>query len=74
MVDLRCCDFRWYSRDAEQFPLWRDYTTDRAGRHRKSSDNFLKFAMAFVQLDFGRTFVATDPDGHRLRVFVPAVA
>jgi len=64
MVDLRCCDFRWYSRDAEQFPLWRDYTTDRAGRHRKSSDNFLKFAMASVQMDFG----TTDPDGHRPRV------
>src|SRR5215204_792966 len=21
MADLRCCDFRWYSRDAEQLPL-----------------------------------------------------
>jgi predicted enzyme related to lactoylglutathione lyase len=27
-----------------------------------------------VQMDFGMTFVATDPDGHRLRVFVPAAA
>jgi predicted enzyme related to lactoylglutathione lyase len=27
-----------------------------------------------VQMDFGVTFVATDPDGHRLRVFVPAAA
>ena len=31
--------------------------------------------MAFVQepvdMDFGRTFVATDPDGHRLRAFTP---
>jgi predicted enzyme related to lactoylglutathione lyase len=25
-------------------------------------------------MDFGRTFVAFDPDGHRLRVFVPASA
>ncbi len=25
-----------------------------------------------VELDFGRTFVALDPDGHRLRVFSPA--
>jgi catechol 2,3-dioxygenase-like lactoylglutathione lyase family enzyme len=25
-----------------------------------------------VQLDFGYTFVATDPDGHRLRVFAPS--
>ena len=24
-----------------------------------------------VDLDFGRTFVALDPDGHRLRVFAP---
>jgi catechol 2,3-dioxygenase-like lactoylglutathione lyase family enzyme len=27
-----------------------------------------------VDLDFGRTFVALDPDGHRLRVFAPAPA
>jgi predicted enzyme related to lactoylglutathione lyase len=27
-----------------------------------------------VQMDFGYTFVATDPDGHRLRVFVPGAA
>jgi catechol 2,3-dioxygenase-like lactoylglutathione lyase family enzyme len=27
-----------------------------------------------VQMDFGHTFVASDPDGHRLRVFVPAAA
>ena len=39
-------------------------------RHAKSSDNFLKFAMASVQMDFG----TTDPDGHRPRVFVPVVA
>ncbi len=25
-----------------------------------------------VDLDFGRTFTASDPDGHRLRVFAPA--
>jgi predicted enzyme related to lactoylglutathione lyase len=25
-----------------------------------------------VTLDFGRTFLAADPDGHRLRVFCPA--
>ena len=28
----------------------------------------------FAELDFGRTFVALDPDGHRLRVFAPAGA
>jgi len=27
-----------------------------------------------VQMDFGYTFVAADPDGHRLRVFVPGAA
>ena len=27
-----------------------------------------------VDLDFGRTFVALDPDGHRLRVFKPREA
>jgi len=27
-----------------------------------------------VQMDFGNTFVAVDPDGHRLRVFVPGAA
>jgi hypothetical protein len=27
-----------------------------------------------VQMDFGTTFVATDPEGRRLRVFVPAAA
>lgn len=25
-----------------------------------------------IEMDFGRTFVALDPDGHRLRVFAPA--
>jgi catechol 2,3-dioxygenase-like lactoylglutathione lyase family enzyme len=27
-----------------------------------------------MQMDFGYTFVAADPDGHRLRVFVPGAA
>lgn len=29
-------------------------------------------AMAPTDLDFGRSFVALDPDGHRLRVYAPA--
>ncbi|QQP96776.1 VOC family protein [Lysobacter enzymogenes] len=32
----------------------------------------LSIAQAPVELDFGRSFVALDPDGHRLRVFAPA--
>ena len=34
----------------------------------------LRVAQAPVALDFGFTFVALDPDGHRLRVFAPAAA
>jgi catechol 2,3-dioxygenase-like lactoylglutathione lyase family enzyme len=32
----------------------------------------ITIAQAPSQMDFGRTFVALDPDGHRLRVFAPA--
>ena len=32
----------------------------------------LTIAQAPTDMDFGRTFVALDPDGHRLRVFAPA--
>jgi catechol 2,3-dioxygenase-like lactoylglutathione lyase family enzyme len=32
----------------------------------------LPIAQPITDMDFGRTFVALDPDGHRLRVFVPA--
>jgi len=32
----------------------------------------LKIAQAPTAMDFGKTFVALDPDGHRLRVFAPA--
>jgi catechol 2,3-dioxygenase-like lactoylglutathione lyase family enzyme len=32
----------------------------------------LAIAQAPAAMDFGRTFVALDPDGHRLRVFAPA--
>jgi predicted enzyme related to lactoylglutathione lyase len=34
----------------------------------------LKIAQKPTAMDFGRTFVALDPDGHRLRVFAPAVS
>lgn len=32
----------------------------------------LVIAQAPTQMDFGYTFVASDPDGHRLRVFAPS--
>jgi predicted enzyme related to lactoylglutathione lyase len=32
----------------------------------------LTIAQPPTDMDFGRTFVALDPDGHRLRVFAPA--
>jgi predicted enzyme related to lactoylglutathione lyase len=32
----------------------------------------LQIAQAPTAMDFGHTFVALDPDGHRLRVFAPA--
>jgi catechol 2,3-dioxygenase-like lactoylglutathione lyase family enzyme len=32
----------------------------------------LAIAQPPVQMDFGFTFTATDPDGHRLRVFAPS--
>jgi predicted enzyme related to lactoylglutathione lyase len=32
----------------------------------------LKIVQEPTQMDFGFTFTATDPDGHRLRVFAPA--
>lgn len=34
----------------------------------------LKIAQAPTRMDFGFTFVALDPDGHRLRVFAPRAA
>lgn len=34
----------------------------------------LDIAQSPVVMDFGMTFVALDPDGHRLRVFAPAGA
>lgn len=32
----------------------------------------LVIAQALTHMDFGYTFVAVDPDGHRLRVFAPS--
>ena len=40
--------------------------------HADWSKRGLAIAQAPTQMDFGHTFVALDPDGHRLRVFAPA--
>lgn len=39
--------------------------------HREWSAQRLAIAQPPTQMDFGYTFVALDPDGHRLRVFHP---
>lgn len=39
--------------------------------HAEWSARGLPIVQAPTQLDFGYTFVARDPDGHRLRVFAP---
>ncbi len=40
--------------------------------HADWSRRKLKIAQPPTAMDFGFTFVALDPDGHRLRVFAPA--
>ena len=42
--------------------------------HAEWSAKGLSIAQPPTELDFGRTFVALDPDGHRLRVFAPTAA
>lgn len=39
--------------------------------HGEWAGRGLAIAQAPTQMDFGYTFVARDPDGHRLRVFAP---
>ena len=45
---------------------------DVDGMHADWSARGWSIIQAPIDLDFGRTFVALDPDGHRLRVFSPA--
>jgi len=40
--------------------------------HADWSKRGLSIAQVPTKMDFGTTFVALDPDGHRLRVFAPA--
>lgn len=42
-----------------------------AATHDEWAQRGLKILQAPVDMDFGHTFVALDPDGHRLRVFCP---
>lgn len=42
--------------------------------HKEWKERGITILQEPVDLDFGRTFVATDPDGHRLRVFAPTEA
>ncbi len=52
------------------------FTVDRpatvAAVHEDWRGRGLKIAQAPTAMDFGHTFVALDPDGHRLRVFAPS--
>ncbi|WP_158812488.1 VOC family protein [Methylocapsa sp. S129] len=43
-------------------------------RHADWRERGLKIVQSPTDMDFGRTFVALDPDGHRLRVFAPSGA
>jgi predicted enzyme related to lactoylglutathione lyase len=38
---------------------------------RIGADGGVAIAQKPVEMDFGYTFTALDPDGHRLRVFAP---
>jgi catechol 2,3-dioxygenase-like lactoylglutathione lyase family enzyme len=40
--------------------------------HRDWAERGLRIVQEPTDLDFGHTFVALDPDGHRLRVFSPS--
>jgi catechol 2,3-dioxygenase-like lactoylglutathione lyase family enzyme len=42
--------------------------------HADWSGRGLTIAQAPTEMDFGHTFVALDPDGHRLRVLAPSTA
>ena len=72
----------WARRDVEPAPRGAADTENwrwRSGPTKKSKRSALDWkrkGAAILQepvtMDFGRTFLAADPDGHRLRVFCPA--
>ena len=51
------------------FPVEAPDAVDRM--HAEWRDRGVTIAQAPTEMDFGRTFVALDPDRHRLRVFAP---
>ena len=51
------------------FALENDAGVDAA--HTEWRDRGVKIAQTPTRMDFGYTFLALDPDGHRLRVFAP---
>lgn len=54
------------------------FSVDSAEAVRKTRNDWFKLGLRIiqepVQMDFGFTFTAADPDGHRLRVFSPSQA
>lgn len=52
------------------FPLGNDAEVD--AWHARWHGQGLPIILPPQHMDFGYTFVATDPDGHRLRVFAPS--
>jgi catechol 2,3-dioxygenase-like lactoylglutathione lyase family enzyme len=54
------------------FPVADNVAVDQT--HADWRERGLKVAQPPTDMEFGRTFVALDPDGHRLRVFAPAAA
>jgi len=54
------------------FPVADNEAVDR--QHADWQKRGLTIAQPPTAMEFGRTFVALDPDGHRLRVFAPAAA
>jgi len=52
------------------FPVADDAAVDQT--HADWRERGLKVAQPPTDMEFGRTFVALDPDGHRLRVFARA--
>jgi catechol 2,3-dioxygenase-like lactoylglutathione lyase family enzyme len=51
------------------FALENDAAVDAA--HTEWRDRGVKIAQTPTRMDFGYTFLALDPDGHRLRMFAP---